>query len=210
MTLFSESIDFYLQTYGILAIGLFMYSNGLFSTPPSEATLAFGGILAASGQNSLLTVTAIAVSSNLAGALTLYGIGATVGTSWLDRFRNWLIRKHIPLRIVNSLVPPQRVIDELKDTLANRGRIWIGVFRCLPMVRSIVSLPAGMTRMPLLSFISFSTIGMTVWALLWEGAGYWLGTNWKVFSNRLHIVLYVMLAVLVFEILRRTLKRYVW
>jgi membrane protein DedA with SNARE-associated domain len=211
MTLFFvDSLDVYLQTYGILAVGVFMYSNGIISTPPSEATLAFGGILAAAGHHSLLTVTAIAVLSNLAGALTLYSIGATVGTSWLTGFRGWLIRKHMPLTFVNWFVPPQEVIDELKNTLANRGKIWIAVFRCLPMVRSIVSLPAGMTRMPLLSFISFSTIGMTVWAMLWEGAGYWLGSKWKAFGSRLHVVLYLMLALLVLEVLRRAVKRYIW
>src|SRR4029079_7097023 len=98
MTPFSESIDIYLQTYGLLAVGVFMYSNGLFSTPPSEATLAFAGILVASGHNLLLTVTVVAVLSNLAGALTLYCVGATVGTSWLTRIRDWLIRIHIPLK----------------------------------------------------------------------------------------------------------------
>jgi membrane protein DedA with SNARE-associated domain len=210
MTPFLDSVDVYLQTYGILAVGVFMYSNGVFSTPPSEATLAFGGILAAAGHHSLLTVTVIAVLSNLAGALTLYSVGATLGINWLGRFRGWLIRKHIPVTVVNWFAPPEQVIDEIKKTLANRGRIWIGVFRCIPMVRSIVSLPAGMTKMPLMSFITFSAIGMTVWAMVWEWAGYWLGSNWKAFGSRLHLALYVLLALFVLEVLRRAVRRYLW
>ena len=204
----SEAVASYIQTYGLIAVFVFMFSNGILSTPPSETTLALAGVLAASGYHSLVVVTMVAVCGNISGALLLYWIGRTVGQSWVQRFRNFALKKGIPRTLVDVVFPEARLVSALADRLSVKGGFWIGSLRCLPMVRSIVSLPAGMAKMPLLLFVSCSILGMTIWALLWESLGYFLGANWQRLGGRIRLGLFLLLFLLLLEIVRQMTKRF--
>lgn len=117
----AESIKHYIEAYGALAIFLLMFSNGLISSPPSEVVLAAAGAMASLGYGSLLSASTSAILGNLAGALTLYLLGRSLGYSWVRTARRWALAAKVPRRAIDIVFPEARVIDGLCDALRDRG-----------------------------------------------------------------------------------------
>ncbi len=206
--MYFETISWYIAVYGLVAVFLFMFSNGIFSIPPSEVVLAVGGALAAAHYWSVLSIIIVAITGNLAGACTLYFLGSRIGYSWVQVARRWSLSVHIPRLVVDVVFPEARVVDELHYALRNRSAAWVGICRCLPIVRSIISLPAGMAHMPLSRFMGWSFSGIAVWALLWIAIGYFLQSNWHRVGGRLSSILIAVLCVAVILTAKHIFKSY--
>jgi membrane protein DedA with SNARE-associated domain len=134
---------------------------------PSEIVLSLAGFLAGQGRVNLVLVLIAATAGSVLGALVLYWLGYTLGE---ERLRRWLDR--IPLVDANDLNKADRWFERHE-----RGAVLVG--RCAPVVRSLVSIPAGANRMPLGQFVLFTAIGSGVWNALFVGAGYLLGERWQ-------------------------------
>ena len=141
---------------------------------PSELILPYAGFLVSDptaiepltkGPWSFWIVVAVATAGNTLGSLVGYGIGAWGGRPFLERWGKYL------------LIRPHEI--ELAERFFERWGPATAFFsRLLPVVRTFISFPAGVARMPLGKFIVFSTAGALPWSILLVFAGQQLGANW--------------------------------
>jgi membrane protein DedA with SNARE-associated domain len=122
------------------------------------------------------------------GALALYWLGYALGE---DRLRRWLDK--IPLVDADDLNTADRWFER-------HGRSAVLFGRCAPVVRSLVSIPAGANHMKLGQFTLFTTIGSGVWNCLFIGAGYGLGSRWQQVERYSHWLDYAIGALLLIAV----------
>ncbi len=154
--------------YGGVAF-LVMFEN-VFPPIPSEVVLALAGFVASRGDASLLGMIVASTVGSLLGAYILYGVGAVVGAERLQalvRRYGWWVRI-----TETDLETAHRWFDRWSTTAVLIGR-------CVPLVRSLISIPAGVARMPFLSFTLYTTAGSLVWNAIFVTAGYLLGERWE-------------------------------
>ncbi|MEU9509513.1 DedA family protein [Micromonospora sp. NPDC048170] len=152
---------------GAIGVALLVALESIIPPIPSEIVLAMAGYLASEGRFNVVLVWAAATVGSLAGALVLYWLGAAAGE---DRLKRWLDR--LPLVDLDDL--------EKADRWFERHGRWAVLFgRMMPVVRSLISVPAGANRMPLPEFVAFTTLGSGVWNALFVGLGYALGSRWQ-------------------------------
>src|SRR4051794_3672740 len=152
---------------GELGVGLLVALENLVPPIPSEIVLSLAGYLAATGEITLALVLFAATAGSVVGALALYWLGRGLGE---ERLRRWLDR--IPLVDPSDLDKADRWFERHE-----RSAVLFG--RCAPVVRSLVSVPAGANRMPLGQFVVLTAAGSGVWNALFIGAGYLLGERWR-------------------------------
>jgi membrane protein DedA with SNARE-associated domain len=206
--MYFESVSTYIQAYGPMAVFVLMFLNAIASTPPSELVLALGGATAVARHESLLATAIAAVTGNLAGAMVLYSLGRRIGYSWMKKARQRALSVGIPHLAVDIILPDYAVVDRLAETLRSRKTVWIGLFRCVPMLRSIVSLPAGMIGMSLLRFLGWSAAGIVVWCAIWISMGSYLQEKWHQFSVGVSAVLITAACVIVLVAVRHATRPY--
>jgi membrane protein DedA with SNARE-associated domain len=171
-------IEEFVLDYGLLAIFVLMAANGLFSAPPSEVILPLAGILAQQSNCSLFETIFAASLGNLAGTSILYFIGWHYGLSPILSIRQWLVTRKLAARLVSRILPSEKQLNEFAVKFSDEGAYLVGLLRCAPYIRSIISLPAGFVRMPKSKFLSFSMAGIVIWATGWQILGYALGETW--------------------------------
>ncbi|MEH0975208.1 DedA family protein [Micromonospora sp. CPCC 205546] len=152
---------------GAIGVALLVALESIIPPIPSEIVLAMAGYLASEGRFNVVLVGLAATAGSLGGALVLYWLGAAAGE---DRLKRWLDR--LPLVDLDDL--------EKADRWFERHGRWAVLFgRMMPVVRSLISIPAGANRMPLPEFIAFTTLGSGIWNALFVGLGYALGSRWQ-------------------------------
>lgn len=152
---------------GEVGVGLLVALETIVPPVPSEAVLAMAGYLAHAGRVNLVLVVVAATAGSLVGAVALYYAGRVIGE---DRLRRWLDR--IPLVDAEQL-------DKADAWFERYGGWAVLLGRMVPVVRSLVSVPAGANRMPLGQFLGLTALGSGVWNALFVGAGYALGERWQ-------------------------------
>ncbi|GAA2716211.1 DedA family protein [Micromonospora olivasterospora] len=156
-----------IDALGGVGVALLVALESIVPPIPSEIVLAMAGYLAAEGRFNVVAIVLAATVGSLAGALVLYWLGAALGE---ERLKRWLDR--VPLVDRDDLERADRWFER-------HGRWAVLIGRVVPVVRSLVSIPAGANRMPLGEFVLLSTLGSGVWNGLIVGAGYALGTRWQ-------------------------------
>ncbi|MGY3516842.1 DedA family protein [Micromonospora sp. PTRAS2] len=152
---------------GAVGVALLVALESIIPPIPSEIVLAMAGYLASQGQFNVVLIVAAATVGSLLGALVLYWLGAALGE---ERLKRWL--DHIPLVDRDDLEKADRWFER-------HGRWAVLIGRVVPVVRSLVSVPAGANRMPLGEFVLLTTLGSGVWNALIVGAGFALGSRWE-------------------------------
>ncbi|NJC64193.1 DedA family protein [Planosporangium flavigriseum] len=150
-------------------VGLLIAAENLVPPIPSEMILPLAGFRARTGAMHPVLVWTAATLGALAGALVLYGVGAWLGYDRLHRLshRRWFI-----LTSPDDLDRGRRLFDR-------HGSWIVALSRCVPILRSVVSLPAGVARMPLVRFSVLTSVGAGVWNAVFIGAGWLLADNWR-------------------------------
>jgi len=155
---------------GYLGIVLLMVLENLFPPLPSELILPAAGFAAARGDLNLIGVTLSGALGSVLGTLPLYYIGRAVGEerliAWADRYGKWLTLRG-------------KEIKQADDWFDRHGPKAVLFGRMIPGIRSLLSLPAGMSEMALPKFLLYSAIGSGLWAALLSGAGYLLGDHYE-------------------------------
>jgi membrane protein DedA with SNARE-associated domain len=156
-----------IDSLGEFGVGLLVALENLVPPVPSELVLTMAGYLAGDGRMNVVLVVVAATIGSVVGALILYWLGRVVGE---ERLRRWLDR--IPLVDADDLDQADRWFER---------HAWSAVLfgRMVPVVRSLVSIPAGANHMPVGRFLTFTAIGSGVWNSLFVGAGFALGTQWE-------------------------------
>ncbi|MFY9174459.1 MAG: DedA family protein [Peptococcia bacterium] len=182
-------IDF-MAEYGYLSVFLLIMIENIFPPIPSELILTFGGFMTTYTRMSVPGFILFATVGSMAGAAILYGIGYLIDPEALNRFvGRW---GHI-LRL--KLEDVQRASDWF-----HKYGYWTVFFcRMVPILRSVISIPAGMARMNKFYFFIFTLIGTLIWNTVLVCCGAWLGESWGLvmqFMANYSRLLYVLLAVL--------------
>jgi membrane protein DedA with SNARE-associated domain len=158
-----------IEQIGAAGVGLLVAAETIFPPIPSEVILPFAGFTAAQGELNVVAAWLAATIGALIGAWTLYAVGAVVG---YDRVHELAEKRWFFLFSVSDLERGERFFEHHGGKIVFFGR-------CIPLVRSIVSVPAGLERMPLLRFTLLTAVGSGIWNGLFITAGYRLGENWE-------------------------------
>lgn len=178
-----------MDALGAPGVGLAIALENVFPPLPSEVFLPLAGFAAARGEMSVTAAIAWTTAGSLAGALVLYGVGATLG-----RRRLRAVVDRMPLVSLHDL-------DRAEDWFARHGAKAVFLGRMVPLVRSLISVPAGVERMPLALFAALTAAGSLIWNTGFVLAGYALGANWGVVERYTGVASKVVLAVAVLAVL---------
>lgn len=172
---------------GYVGVALLVALENVFPPIPSEIVLPFTGFTARDGNATLWGMVIAATIGSIAGALVLYGVAAWIGPERLDLF---LIRYGKWFRLTPA--------DVMKANgwFDRHSQKAVLLCRCVPLVRSLISIPAGFRRMDLTRFLLLTTVGSLAWNLALILAGYALRRQWHDVEPVLDVVQYVVIAVI--------------
>jgi membrane protein DedA with SNARE-associated domain len=190
-----------MERLGAPGAGLAVALENLFPPLPSEVILPLAGFTASRGDMSLFGAIAWTTAGSVAGALTLYLVGAMLGR---DRVR--AIAARLPLVRVGD-------VDRTEAWFARHGTKAVFFGRMVPVFRSLISIPAGVTRMPVPTFALLTVLGSLVWNTIFVMAGYLLGESWwrvEAYAGLLQksVIVAVVAAVVVFVVSRLRRRSY--
>lgn len=184
---------------GGIGAGLAIALENFFPPLPSEVILPLAGFAASLGSFTLFGALFWTTLGSVVGALGLYGLGRWLGE---DRIR----------RAVDRL--PLVDVEDLDRTVAwfhKHGRKAVFFGRMVPIFRSLISIPAGVTAMPIWQFLAFTATGSLIWNSIFVLAGYFLGENWSAVEPYAEVLQYVVIGVvavlIVYWVVRRIRSR---
>lgn len=160
---------------------------------PSLLVMPFAGYLASTGDFSLPVILVINSAGALTGSLLSYWLGAAGGKPLLLRYGKYLFIR-------------PKDIEKTESYFAKHGGKTIFIGRFLPVVRHLISIPAGIARMPLPSFLTLTFLGATIWGGGLMILGYQLGSNWESIVKKAKRVDLVIAAIVVMVILAIAVK----
>ncbi|MBW3574901.1 MAG: DedA family protein [Actinobacteria bacterium] len=172
------------ERVGEVGVGALVALENLFPPIPSEVILPFAGFQAERGELNLVLAWVAATAGALLGALILYALGAWVGSERLHALagQRWFV------------VLSQKDYERGERFFERHGGKIVLLGRCVPLVRSVVSVPAGVARMPLGRFCLYTVAGSAVWNALFLGVGYQLGQNYDRVERWVAPVTYTVVA----------------
>lgn len=158
-----EMIMQYFVDYGAIAIFVIVLLEYL-NLPgfPAGVIMPLAGIWASRGGLNFPVTMLVTVSAGLVGSIILYGLGRGGGELFLNRYY-----KRFPKH--------RQVIEERMNYLREKGSVGIFVSKLIPMVRTLISIPAGVIKMNFRNYLISSALGVAVWNLIFVGAGYLFG-----------------------------------
>ncbi|MGP4048065.1 DedA family protein [Streptomyces sp. 2A115] len=184
-----------MDTLGAPGAGIAIALENLFPPLPSEIILPLAGFAASTGQMNLLAALLWTTAGSVVGALALYGVGALLG-----RERTVAIAARLPLVKVAD-------IEKTEAWFSRHGTKAVFFGRMIPIFRSLISVPAGVERMPLPVFLGLTALGSAIWNTVFVLAGYLLGENWTDVTGYVStyskvVLVAAVLAVLLFAAVR--------
>ncbi len=182
------------DSLGLTGIFVLMLAESACIPIPSEATMLFAGFGVAQGRFSLIEITAVGVAGNLVGSWLAYWVGYYGRMEFVERHAH-------KLRIKPSHIA-------WADRWFSRyGEPTVLVTRTLPIIRTFISLPAGVARMPFIRFTVFTVIGCIPWVFLLGFVGVQVGRNWTHWKDALSYVDYAVVVLVVVWAIHLILRR---
>jgi membrane protein DedA with SNARE-associated domain len=172
------------EALGLPGVFLLMLAESACIPIPSETTMLFAGFNVSEGEYSLAVVTAVGVAANVVGSWIAYGVGYFGRIDILEKHGRKL---HIK---PSHLAWAERWFERYGDATVFFSRM-------LPIIRTFISLPAGVARMPFWRFTVLTTAGCVPWVLLLAFIGKQVGDRWEQWRDSLHYVDYAVLAMIV-------------
>jgi membrane protein DedA with SNARE-associated domain len=190
-----EWIQDFISSVGYIGVAVLAFVENFFPPIPSEIVIPFTGYVAL--QDDRLTLIGMIVAwtiGSVIGALPLYYFGYRLGEErtkrFAERYLKWIGISH-------------EDIDKAHDWLHQHGRLAVFLCRMVPALRSVISIPAGVTHMNLLAFITFTALGTLIWTSVLATAGYMLGEAYEEVGSVLNVVGYVLFTLFIGWLLYR-------
>jgi membrane protein DedA with SNARE-associated domain len=174
-----------IEQLGYWGVALLVIIENVFPPIPSEIVLPFAGFVAQRGDASVYVMILAATIGSVIGALVLYFIAAAIGP---ERLRHFVVRYGKWFGVKESDLTKAEAWFDRRTTAA------VLVGRCVPLIRSIVSIPAGFRRMKIVPFIAYTFVGSAVWNIVLIGAGAILGESWDAVADYISIFQYLVIA----------------
>ncbi len=169
--------------------------ENIFPPLPSEIILPLAGFTASQGSIHFVSMVVWTTIGSLVGAVVLYHIGA-----WLGRERVRHLARKLPLVKVADINKAEHWFTKHENQAVFIGRM-------IPVVRSLISIPAGIEKMPMKLFIAYSAAGSLIWNSALISAGYLLGEQWHIVEAYVGVLQYLVIAVFVIFVSRFVLTR---
>lgn len=179
-----------INQFGYAAIVVLIAVENIFPPIPSEVILTFGGFMTAATDMTVTGVIIASTAGSVGGAVVLYYLGSILGA---ERMKRIVMKYGKWLRLTTDDV------DKSYGWFNKYGSWTVFFCRFIPLIRSLISIPAGMSRMSMLKFLVLTTIGTFIWNTVLVNLGASVGENWEdivavmdVYSN----IAYAVIAVL--------------
>ncbi|MEO6989403.1 MAG: DedA family protein [Aquihabitans sp.] len=174
-----------IDTIGYAGVAFMVALENVFPPIPSEVVLPAAGFAAGQGNANVFGMMLAATVGSVIGAWILYLVSAAIGPvrirTFIVRYGRWFGIK--PQDLYRS--------EKWFDDHANKAVL---ICRCVPLIRSLVSIPAGFRRMDPIPFTIYTAVGSLVWNVLLVGAGYGLGDQWEKVGSYIDVIQYVVIA----------------
>ena len=192
----------FISATGYFGIFILMTLESALVPIPSEVTMPFSGSLVNLGQFNFWFVVTAGTFGNLLGSLLAYALG------WWGQ--EAVVRKAIR-KFGKYLLVSEHEYDIGERWFRNHGQAIVFISRILPIIRTYISLPAGVAKMNLTKFIVLTTLGSLIWSFILTNIGLVLGKNWNIVGGYFHkfdLVIAGFLVILVIWYVRRKLRHF--
>ncbi|MBD8026567.1 DedA family protein [Ureibacillus sp. Re31] len=193
-----------MEEFGYIGVFLLIMLENLFPPIPSEVILTFGGFMTTQTDLSIFGVVVASTIGSVVGAIILYGIGALVGIKRIERFVD---RWGKVLRLTSKDIHKANSWFEKYD-------VWTVFFcRFIPLIRSLISLPAGLAKMNFFTFLLLTTLGTLIWNMVLVNIGAAVGESWEtivhymdIYSNIAYAALAIIFIVVVIRFYQKKMR----
>ena len=182
-----------IEQLGYLGVALLVVLENIFPPIPSEIVLPFAGFVAQQGSDSVVLMILAATVGSVIGALIMYWIAAIIGDERLHAFTR-KCGKWVQIREAD--------LTRAEEWFDRHAMSAVLVGRCVPLIRSVVSIPAGFRRMKLIPYIAYTFLGSLVWNILLVGAGALLGENWERVGSYIGVFQWIVIALVAVVVVR--------
>ncbi|CAB1245591.1 Alkaline phosphatase-like protein [Clostridiaceae bacterium BL-3] len=156
---------------GYIGVCLLIALENIFPPIPSEIILSFGGFMTTYTNMNVAGVVVFATMGSVLGAIVLYAIGCLLTPERLEGLFN--------RKLFRVLGFKKGDITKTVKWFEKRGKKAILFGRCVPIIRSLISIPAGMAKINFFLFLLYTAIGSTVWNILLVSLGAFMGNSWE-------------------------------
>ncbi|NLP35006.1 MAG: DedA family protein [Clostridiales bacterium] len=160
-----------MNDFGYLGIALLIAVENIFPPIPSEIILTFGGFMTTYADVTIWGVILSATLGSILGAIVLYGVGRLLSVEHLGRILDGKVGKILHFK--------KEDVFKACDWFNSKGKITVLLCRCIPIVRSLISIPAGMSKMSFHVFLPFTALGSLVWNIVLVYLGAAAGASWE-------------------------------
>ena len=194
-----------MNSYGYIGVFLLILLENIFPPIPSELILLFGGFMTTYTKLNIIGMIISSTLGSLIGALLLYKIGTIFSKEKLKILISGKLGRVLKLK--NS------DIDNANKWFTNEGKKTVFFGRFIPLIRSIISIPAGMNKMKISKFITYTLLGSVIWNLVLIILGHIVGKNWKailkifkLYSRFSLLLLFILLIILITKLYKNKSK----
>ncbi len=198
-----ELIISIMNQFGYIGICLLILVENVFPPIPSEVILTFGGFMTTQSEMSVLGVILVSTIGSVLGAIVLYLVGRLINKDVIERWLDGKVGKILRFK--------REDVEKANGWFEKRGKLTVLFCRCVPIVRSLISIPAGMSKMAFVPFILLTTLGSAVWNTVLVVLGNIAGNSWEKISHVIDkfsdvILILLIVAVIAFLIYHFTKK----
>jgi membrane protein DedA with SNARE-associated domain len=183
-----------IDALGLPGIFVLMVLESACIPVPSEATFLFAGFNVSRGEYSLFAVVAVGTLANVVGSWIAYAVGYYGRVDILEKHGRKIHLKPSHLK-------------QADDWFARYGSATVFFTRMLPIIRTFISLPAGVARMPFWRFTFLTTLGCVPWILMLTLIGREVGDRWETWKDSLHYVDYAVVLLVIVGVIYLLLRR---
>lgn len=191
--LMQEFIISLMGQFGYFGVFFLIALENVFPPIPSEVILLFGGFMTTYTSLNIALMVVAATLGSLLGAIVLYYIGKILNKERLKKIVSGKVGKVLRLK--------EKDIDMADHWFDTKGNKTVFFCRFIPIVRSLISIPAGMSEMPMAKFLLYTTVGSAIWNTVLIVIGNRVGENWEsilgVFDQYSHIVLILLILIFI-------------
>lgn len=178
-----------MNQFGYIGIALLIAIENIFPPIPSEVILTFGGFMTTQSSMNIWLVSLFATIGSVVGAIVLYYVGRLVTPERLGKI---IDKWGFILRV------KRRHIKKAESWFQRHGNITVFFCRFVPIIRSLISIPAGMAKMEMGAFLLYTTLGTAIWNVVLVSLGSYAGEQWETIVNYINTYSHIVLIILAF------------
>lgn len=181
-----------MNQFGYIGICLLILVENVFPPIPSEVILTFGGFMTTQSEMSVIGVILVSTIGSILGAIILYLVGRLINKDVIEKWLDGKVGKILRFK--------REDVEKANGWFERKGKWTVLFCRCVPIVRSLISIPAGMSKMAVAPFILLTALGSAVWNTLLVILGNVAGNSWEKISHIIDKFSDVILIVLIIAV----------